>query len=337
MTVPPSAVARIAPCSQPGTSTQTTVTSAGAAERRSTAAASATGSRASASATRVGQPGGGEQLAPRARRGTTPIGAAGAGVAGGGQATASRTCRRRRSRRPTARRPRSTYSATTRAASAGAPQTSMHHQRRGRGRGRRAARRRSSGRTGSACPSAGTCSRAAVPAASPSVITQRGEGQRDQGGDPVADRQARAATRGPTSSTVPTSMPPEPVTGFCILPRVGDDVEHLGAHAPSPSPAVLALGELAEGRGVEVERSTRDPHLVGPQLAARRRAAAAACGSTPAGSSTRCRPTGDDGSSGVDSTRDLSVCSGSLTRGESCGRQCVDSAARLCPVSLPRS
>ena len=25
---------------------------------------------------------------------------------------------------------------------------------------------------------------------------------------------------GPTSSTVPVSMPPEPVTGFCILPRV---------------------------------------------------------------------------------------------------------------------
>ena len=24
----------------------------------------------------------------------------------------------------------------------------------------------------------------------------------------------------PTSSTVPVSMPPEPVTGFCILPRV---------------------------------------------------------------------------------------------------------------------
>ena len=30
----------------------------------------------------------------------------------------------------------------------------------------------------------------------------------------------RAGTSGPTSSTVPTSMPPEPVSGFCILPRV---------------------------------------------------------------------------------------------------------------------
>jgi hypothetical protein len=37
ITVPPSAVARIAPCSQPGTSTQTTVTSAGPPRRRSTA------------------------------------------------------------------------------------------------------------------------------------------------------------------------------------------------------------------------------------------------------------------------------------------------------------
>ena len=46
----------------------------------------------------------------------------------------------------------------------------------------------------------------------------------------VRVRLTRVATRsptarpsgdsGPTSSTVPTSMPPEPVSGFCILPRV---------------------------------------------------------------------------------------------------------------------
>src|SRR5262249_18417297 len=51
MTVPPSAVARIAPCSQPGTSTQTTVTSAGPPRAAVTATASDAGSRASASAT----------------------------------------------------------------------------------------------------------------------------------------------------------------------------------------------------------------------------------------------------------------------------------------------
>ncbi len=57
MTVPPFAVARIAPCSQPGTSTQTTVMSAGPPSAAVTASASATGSRASASATDVGEAG----------------------------------------------------------------------------------------------------------------------------------------------------------------------------------------------------------------------------------------------------------------------------------------
>ena len=47
ITVPPGAVASTAPPSQPGTSTQTTVTSAGPPADR-TAAASPTGSRASA-------------------------------------------------------------------------------------------------------------------------------------------------------------------------------------------------------------------------------------------------------------------------------------------------
>ena len=74
---------------------------------------------------------------------------------------------------------------------------------------------------------------------------------------------------GPTSSTVPTSMPPEPVSGFCILPRVATMLEHLGADAAvdRPSRRVLAL-ELAERRGVEVEPLDADPDLVGPQLAA---------------------------------------------------------------------
>ena len=61
-------------------------------------------------------------------------------------------------------------------------------------------------------------------------------------------------------------MPPEPVTGFCILPRVADDGEDRGAHRVAVA-AVRAL-ELAERRGVEVEPLDADPHLVGPQLAA---------------------------------------------------------------------
>src|SRR5919107_416857 len=54
-TVPPSAVDRIAPPSQPGTSTHTTVTSAGPPDA-STAVDNATGSRASASTTASARP-----------------------------------------------------------------------------------------------------------------------------------------------------------------------------------------------------------------------------------------------------------------------------------------
>src|SRR3954470_24137174 len=57
MTVPWSgSVARIAPCSQPGTSTQTTVTSAGPPSAWVTASERATGSRASATATTSARP-----------------------------------------------------------------------------------------------------------------------------------------------------------------------------------------------------------------------------------------------------------------------------------------
>jgi hypothetical protein len=51
ITVPPLLVDRIAPCSQPGTSTQTTVTVAGPPSAPVTAEDTATGSRASATAT----------------------------------------------------------------------------------------------------------------------------------------------------------------------------------------------------------------------------------------------------------------------------------------------
>ena len=70
-----------------------------------------------------------------------------------------------------------------------------------------------------AWPSQGTCSDWPSQRARPSVMT-RG----------VRVRETRVAMRwpgirpsgesGPASSTVPVSMPPEPVTGFCILPRV---------------------------------------------------------------------------------------------------------------------
>ncbi len=107
---------------------------------------------------------------------------------------------------------------TTLLVSAGAPQTSITASERGTGR--------SSGRTAAidranriACPSQGTCSdwpshryRLSEMASGVSVSETR-VAIRCPGSRPSGES-------GPTSSTVPVSMPPDPVTGFCILPRV---------------------------------------------------------------------------------------------------------------------
>jgi hypothetical protein len=64
------------------------------------------------------------------------------------------------------------------------------------------------------------------------------------------------------------SMPPDPVTGFCILPRLATIVEDL-SRAPTATPvARVLLGELPKGRGVEVEGLDVDADLVGPHLPA---------------------------------------------------------------------
>ena len=106
---------------------------------------------------------------------------------------------------------------TTRAVSAGAPHTSSTASASGTGM--------SAGSTAAierpnriAWPSHGTCSLRPSQRASPSVMTSgvrlsdtrvaiRSPGARPSG------------ESGPTSSTTPVSIPPEPVTGFCILPR----------------------------------------------------------------------------------------------------------------------
>ena len=159
-----------------------------------------------------------------------------------------------------------------------------------RAAGRRGARPRWSGRRGSRSRRRAPARERPSQRARPSSITSG-----------VRVSETRVATRsptarpsvdsGPTSSTVPISMPPEPVTGFCILPRSATIVEHLRAYGVAVA-AVLGR-QLAERRGVEVQRLDPDPR---PRRAtARRRASSrwAACGSTPAGSSTRCRPIGD--------------------------------------------
>jgi hypothetical protein len=110
------------------------------------------------------------------------------------------------------------YAVTIRSVSAGAPHTSKT--------ARASSGGRSSGRTATterpnrmACPCAGTCSDRPSQPRRPSVI---------RNGVRVSD--TRVATRSPgligsvdvwpTSSTTPISMPPEPVTGLCIFPRV---------------------------------------------------------------------------------------------------------------------
>ena len=114
-------------------------------------------------------------------------------------------------------RARAALRSTTRAVAAGRPQTSRTAGRPRRA-GRRAGRRRSSGRRGSRVPAAGTCSDRPSQPARPSVMRSG-----------VSVSETRVATRcptaqperrlGPTASTTPMSMPPDPVTGFCILPR----------------------------------------------------------------------------------------------------------------------
>ena len=74
------------------------------------------------------------------------------------------------------------------------------------------------------------------------------------------------ATRSPTARPsgdvgadlldVPTSMPPEPVTGFCILPRVRDDVEHL-ARGPRRRRRRACVASWRYDAASRLSRSTR--------------------------------------------------------------------------------
>jgi hypothetical protein len=179
---------------------------------------------------------------------------------------------------------------TTRWVSAGAPHTSSTASASGPGR--------SAGSTVAidrpnrmACPAQGTCSEAASQPASPSVIASG-----------VSDSDTRVATRcparspsgeaGPASSTTPMSIPPDPVTGFCILPRSATMPSTADRTAPgSPPCASRSWRNEAASR---FSRSSRTRTSSG-QIAGRGSSRQAACGSTPAGSATRCRPSGDPG------------------------------------------
>ena len=119
----------------------------------------------------------------------------------------------------------------------------------------------------------------------------------------VSVRLTRVATRsptarpsgdsGPTSSTVPTSMPPEPVSGFCILPRVAT-MSSTSARTASPcfSPYFVCLrSSWRNDAASRLSRSTRIRTSSG-HSSARVSSRWAAWGSTTPSSRTRCRPVG---------------------------------------------
>ena len=143
-----------------------------------------------------------------------------------------------------------------------------------------------------ACPSQGTCSLRPSQRARPSVIDQRGQAERDQGGDLLPDLDVQGGLRTDLVDGADEHAA-RPGHRVLHLAPVGDDLEHLGADGVT---VAVVLGEQLPERGrIEVEHARPRP---GPRPARSPGSASsrvAACGSTPRGSMTRCRPTGDDG------------------------------------------
>ena len=184
-------------------------------------------------------------------------------------------------------------SATTRPVRAGAPQTSSTASASGAGR--------SSGIWAAierpnkiACPSHGTCSDRPSQEARPSVsssgvrLSETSVAMTSPGFSPSGDCS-------PTSATTPVSIPPEPVTGFCILPRlltISSTADFIAAGSPP-----VASRSWRKDAASRLSRWTRTRTSSGQScgLGSSRQAA---CGSTPAGSSTRCRPSGDPARAG---------------------------------------
>ena len=264
MTVPPSAVARIAPCSQPGTSTQTTVTSAGPPSRRSTAAASADRVAGVGQDDVVGEPGSRSSAGLALRPGRR------------------RRCAGRRPRRAAASdsepdlpappttataggRPASTYSRTTRCGQRRRAADVHDRQRERRGEvvgqdgGDRAAEQDRRARRTGTCSDCGRPSRPARP--------------RSRSG--VRVRETSVATWSPDRE-------PEGRLRADLLDGAdehaagaGHRVLHLAAgrrrsraprRGPRRRPRRACRTSWRKRRGVEVEPLDPDPHLVGPQL-----------------------------------------------------------------------
>ena len=128
-----------------------------------------------------------------------------------------------------------------------------------------------------AVPSHGTCSLRPSQLRRPSVI-RSGVRLNDTSVVIWSPTTTSRPAFGPTSATVPTSMPPDPVTGFCILPRSAT-MASTSARTASPSPwcfslswRKLAASRLSRATSIRISSGHRSGS------ASNRRAA---CGRTP--------------------------------------------------------
>ncbi len=100
-------------------------------------------------------------------------------------------------------------------------------------------------------------------------------------------RSSAAGLRGPTARTRPMSIPPEPVTGLCILPRSRTirptSSPMRAASRPTSSEICLKLAESMLRASTSMESSSSPSGRSGSSRSAR-------WGSTPAGEMTRLRP-----------------------------------------------
>ena len=215
----------MAGCSQPGTSTQTTVMSAGPP-----AAVDGLGQPQRAAGVGdddlVGQSRCRAAGRPRARTATTPMRRpAPASAAAASESEPDLPAPPRT--HTVGATPRAAYSPTTRATRAGAPQTSMTMRARSglRSSGSRAAMDRPKR---IAWPWAGTRSERPSQPAQAVGDDERGQGQRDQRGDPVADGQAERRL-GADLVDRADEHAAGPGDRVLHLAAGGDDVEDLGA------------------------------------------------------------------------------------------------------------
>ena len=140
-----------------------------------------------------------------------------------------------------------------------------------------------------ACPAHGTCSDRPSQRASPSVMASGVRLSETR----VAIRSPAARPSGepgPASSTTPVSIPPDPVTGFCILPRsatMPSTAARIAAAEP-PVDSSSCRNDAASRFSRPTRTRTSSGQMAGPVSSCQ-----AACGSTPAGLITRCRPSGE--------------------------------------------